>query len=62
LEAFSKCDDRKKMNVPRRPPKRAPVRARTWSMIPKSGYRFSVKIMLKPNNLEHDPEKHALGL
>jgi len=25
------------------------------SMIPKSGYRFSVKIMLKLNNLDRDP-------
>ena len=24
-------------------------------MIPKSGYRFSEKIMLKPKNLDHDP-------
>jgi len=24
-------------------------------MIPKSGYRFSVKIMLKLNNLDRDP-------
>jgi hypothetical protein len=29
-------------------------------MIPKSGYRFSEKIML--HQTEHDPEKPALGL
>jgi len=31
-------------------------------MIPKSGNRFSDKIMLKQNVREHDPEKHARGL